>query len=450
MVSRNVWRVVLPAALTIGALGLVSVGPIALAPIAARPTDDATLARTILADRRLDDVLRMAHEVLGAGLTAGDGYKEVWIRDLNTFLAVALEGPDRRQLRDALLTFLAFQGPAGDIPDGYVPETDARGAYQYRRSKLAPGRLAHKNTTETDQESSLVQAVATYVDVTGDHAILDDVIDGRTVRARLANALEYVRSARLDPTRGLVWGATTADWGDLQPERPGGTDFDASSHRAIDVYDNAMLAIAVADYARLVHDDAAAVARWTAIHDALVERIRSVLWDATRRQFVAHVYLDPSGSPFPASFDESQVYVHGGTTVAIEAGVLSADEVRDALARMREDVRAAGAGSIGLTQFPAYPDGAFHSPGMGPFTYQNGGDWDWFGGRMVQQLVRYGMADDAYRELMPMVVRVERVGDFSEWWTRENEPRGSGGFRGAAGVLGLAIERLQAWARAHN
>ena len=450
MVGRRVWRALLPAAMAVGTIVLVPVGPIALAPIASRPANDAALARAILADRRLDDVLRMAHEVLGAGLTAGDGYREVWIRDLNTFLPVALEGADRRRLRDALRTFFAFQGPAGDIPDGYVPEAEGRGDYRYRRSSSAPGWLAHKNTAETDQESSLVQAVATYVDVTGDRSILDDVVDGQTVRSRLARAIDYVRTARMDPSRGLVWGATTADWGDLEPERPGATDLDASSHRSIDVYDNAMLAIAIDDYARLVHEDAAEVARWTAVRDTLTRQIRAVLWDAGRRQFVAHIYLDPAGSPFPASFDERQVYVHGGTTVAIEAGLLSADEVRDALRRMRDDVRAAGAGSIGLTQYPAYPDGAFHSPGMGPFTYQNGGDWDWFGGRMVQQLVRYGMVEDAYREIGPMVARVARVGDFPEWWTRENEPRGSRRFRGAAGVLGLAIERLQAWARAHN
>jgi glycogen debranching enzyme len=448
--SRRVWRAIVPAALVLAAIALMPIGPIALAPMAARPADDAIVAHAILADHRLDDVLGMARSVLGTDVTAGDGYKEVWIRDLNTFLAVALESGDRRRMREALLTFFDFQGPDGDIPDGYIPEGEARGYYTYRRSPLAPGRLAHKNTAATDQESSLAQAVATYVEITGDRAVLDEVIDGRTVKWRLARALEYVRTARLDSSRGLVWGATTADWGDLQPEQPGDTNLDASSHRSIDVYDNAMFAIAIADYTRLIHDDAAEVARWTAVHDALTQRIRAVLWDSARRQFIAHVYLDPSGSPFPASFDESQVYVHGGTTVAIEAGLLSPDEVREALSRMREDVRAAGAGSIGLTQFPAYPDGAFHSPGMGPFMYQNGGDWDWFGGRMVQQLVRYGMADEAYRELVPMVVRVERVGDFSEWWTRENEPRGSGAFRGAAGVLGLAIERLQAWARAHS
>jgi hypothetical protein len=52
----------------------------------------------------------------------------------------------------------------------------------------------------------------------------------------------------------------------------------------------------------------------------------------------------------------------------------------------------------------------------------------------------------AYQELRPMADRVVRHGGFHEWWTRDNQPRGSGQFRGSAGVLGLAIQQLRAWA----
>jgi hypothetical protein len=65
---------------------------------------------------------------------------------------------------------------------------------------------------------------------------------------------------------------------------------------------------------------------------------------------------------------------------------------------------------------------------------------------MIQQLVRLGYIAEAYRDLQPMVERVVRTGGFHEWWTRDNQPRGSGDFRGSAGVLGQAIEMLQVWA----
>ena len=85
-----------------------------------------------------------------------------------------------------------------------------------------------------------------------DRGLLDEVIGGETVRRRLARALEFVMAERLDASHGLVWGATTADWGDLQPEHAGAVELDATSHRAIDVYDNAMFVIAINDYLELV------------------------------------------------------------------------------------------------------------------------------------------------------------------------------------------------------
>jgi len=114
-------------------------------------------------------------------------------------------------------------------------------------------------------------------------------------------------------------------------------------------------------------------------------------------------------------------------------------------------VRAAGAASVGLTLYPAYPEGFFKNPQLRePYSYQNGGDWCWFGGRMIQQLVRLGYIAEAYRDLQPMVERVVRTGDFHEWWTRDNQPRGSGSFRGSAGVLGQAIAMLEAWAKSQS
>ena len=83
---------------------------------------------------------------------------------------------------------------------------------------------------------------------------------------------------------------------------------------------------------------------------------------------------------------------------------------------------------------------------MSPYSYQNGGDWCWFGGRMIQQLIAHGLMEEAYTELKPMLTRVQKAGDFHEWWSLDGQPRGSNRFRGSAGVLGVAIEQLTHWA----
>ncbi|MBM3880150.1 MAG: hypothetical protein FJ387_10595 [Verrucomicrobia bacterium] len=424
---------------------LAAAGP-GLPPAPGPLSDPTQLARQILGDTNLTAVLDRAKTLLQTGLTAGSGYGEVWIRDLNTFIELALEVNDPQPIRDALLTFFKFQGPEGDIVDGYIPQARAHIGYKYRRTPLAPDLLAHKNTVETDQEASLVQAIRKYIQKTRDRALLEEVVAGRTVRARLGWALDYLREHRFDARHGLIWGATTADWGDVQPEHDWGVELDESSHRALDIYDNAMFLIALEDYVTLVGAEAPEAAPWRPFHAAVRAKTREHLWDPDRQKFIPHVYLE--GSPFSADFDEAAVWYHGGTAVAIEAGLLTRVEIQGSLEQMRANVRQAGAGSIGLTVYPPYPAGSFKNRSMAPYSYQNGGDWCWFGGRMIQQLIRHGFIAEAYRELQPMTTRVLRAGDFHEWWSRDNQPRGSGKFRGSAGVLGVAIQQLRAWAQA--
>lgn len=406
----------------------------------------ADLSSQILADQNLRQVLRMAQDLLSSGLDAGSGYKATWIRDMNTFIQVALGVNPPQRFREALLTFFKLQGPGGDIVDLYWPRDPAKPVNgSYRTSPLAPGLIADKNTVEIDQESSLVQAVSKYVSATHDQTILEERIAEITVRERLGQALQYLLTERFDREHGLVWSATRADWGDVQPESPRGVRLDGSSHRALSIYDNAMLVIAINDYLRLPGVNARETAHWKGNCAKLKQNIRKHLWDGKKQKFIPHVYL--AGSPFPSDFDENAIFYHGGTAVAIEAGLLTRQEVLHSLDHMEKDVGAAGAASIGLTLYPPYPEGFFENPQLRePYSYQNGGDWCWFGGRMIQQLVRLDYIAEAYRDLQPMVERVVRTGGFHEWWTRDNQPRGSGDFRGSAGVLGRAIEMLQAWA----
>ena len=408
-------------------------------------SDEGELARAILDDGALGEVLELAGELVRSGFNAGTGYREVWIRDLATFIELACEVHETRDLRESLLTFFRFQGEDGNIIDGYVPRSQANVSYRYRQSSSAPEFLGHKNTVETDQESSLIQAVRIYVEKTGDRSFLEQEVQGRTVRQGLELALEYLLKHRFDQEHGLLWGATTVDWGDVQPEHSWGVELDENSHRAIDIYDNAMFVIAVEDLIALVADEPEAVTRWKSVEDEFRAGIRRHLWDVEKQKFRPHIYLN--GSPFPSRLDEDLIYYHGGTAVAIQAELLTREEIRHALDRMRQNVIAVGAGSIGLTVYPPYPEGSFKNPGMRPFGYQNGGDWTWFGARAVQGLIEHGFVGEAYRELEPMLQRVRENKGFFEWYDVYNQPRGSGAFRGAAGVLGKAILMLQEWAR---
>ena len=154
--------------------------------------------------------------------------------------------------------------------------------------------------------------------------------------------------------------------------------------------------LAMRNYATLLAPtDAAGAAHWTARANAVAENVMKHLWDVERGQLKPHIYslgtvpgssknwsvcgdkwgstehapngggwgcFPSKGSPFLglAGFNESDVYYHGATAVAIEAEILnSTTQVQQALARMRKNVALACApatncsgATIGLTLWP--------------------------------------------------------------------------------------------------
>lgn len=398
------------------------------------------LGQQIKADENFNYVKEKALEIIAEGFNAGDGYREVWIRDYNTFINLAAKVYPKAELKENLLVFFRMQGEDGNIIDGFTPaESIGEGEMDFSYSELEPRYAGHKNTVETDQETSLIQTVYKYIQVTGDRSILEEVIGDKTVPERMEWAMDFLMNERFSEEYGLLWGATTADWGDVQPEHGWGVDLDENTHRAIDVYDNAMMLIALDNLMEIIPETKT---KWVPVRQKIAENTRKHLWDKKDQKFIPHIYLE--GSPFPEDFDEEEIYYFGGTAIAIEAGLLSKKEIKASLDEMVSRVKQAGAPSIGLTIYPPYPEGFFANKIMNPvYSYQNGGDWTWFGGRMVLELVKNGFVKEAYEQIQPMTERVVKNKGFYEWYSINNEPRGSGTFKGSAGVLMDAIEALE-------
>ncbi len=408
-----------------------------------KEANNKQLAGSIAKNEYFPIVKNMALETMKSGFNAGSGYREVWIRDYNTFIELASKVFPKEELKENLLVFFRMQGDDGNIIDGFTPiEKVGKVAYDFSYSKLEPRYAAHKNSVETDQESSLIQAVYKYIKLTGDTTILNEKVGDKTVAERLEWAMDFLMKNRFNEKYGLIIGATTADWGDVQPEHGWGVDLDNNTHPAIDIYDNAMFVIALNNLTEMLP---ATKAKWEPIRESIAQNCRKYLWDNEKKKFIPHLYLE-KGSPFPADFNEKEIYYFGGTAIAIEAGLLSKEEIKISLDEMVRRVKLAGAGSIGLTLYPPYPKGFFENKIMNPeYSYQNGGDWTWFGGRMIQQLIKNGFVQEAYDQVQPMLQRVKDNNGFYEWYSVDNKPRGSGTFRGEAGVLFTAIRMFDEW-----
>jgi hypothetical protein len=308
---------------------------------------------------------------------------------------------------------------------------------------LAKGWAAHKNTVETDQESSLIQAVRKYIDVTGDTSILTEKIGDKIVLERMEDALNYILKERWSAQYGLVTGATTIDWGDVQPETGWGVAINNKTKWAIDIYDNAMYVIAIKDFLAIKLHHYKPSKDWKAVALQIGKNVRKHLWMAKEQKYIPHIYLD--GSPFSATFNEKEILYTGGSACAILAGFNTSAEI----AAINKQMVAAAAkekyATIGITVYPPYPLKEF--PNMKPYLYQNAGDWTWFGARMIQALLLKGFTKEAWDELNPIINRAIQHKGFYEWYdVQTGEPKGSGDFRGEAGVLYDAITLLKQWA----
>lgn len=99
-------------------------------------------------------------------------------------------------------------------------------------------------------------------------------------------------------------GATTIDWGDIQPEDDPGAIFNNLTHPAIDIYDNAMWVIAINNLIEMTEKQMPIYSRYLkSFLSDLKTNIKKHLWDEAQQKYRPHIYLE-KGSPFDSSFNE--------------------------------------------------------------------------------------------------------------------------------------------------
>jgi hypothetical protein len=74
-----------------------------------------------------------------------------------------------------------------------------------------------------------------------------------------------------------------------------------------------------------------------------------------------------------------------------------------------------------------------------PFEYQNGAQWDWFGGKLVYALFQNGYSRAATQKLQEIIRKNIANRGFFEWDNREGVGLGSDSFCGSAGSLARAV-----------
>jgi hypothetical protein len=144
--------------------------------------------------------------------------------------------------------------------------------------------------------------------------------------------------------------------------------------------------------------------------------------------------------PAAAGFDDSHIFALGGNAIAVLEGLANDAQTARIVstAEARRDRHQMS--TIAAVLLPPYPQGFFQHPILAKeFEYQNGGQWDWFAGRFILAEFQRGHAHKAYRHLREVAQRVSQSHGLFEWYTRDDQGRGSQSYAGSAGALAAAV-----------
>ena len=374
----------------------------------------------------LRQVLRNNEIRLGGelfGFAAGSTYPQIWIRDTATLMFYARFFYPLPALQKMVDRFFISQDPDGQIQDWV--DTVGR---------------CDKNTVETDQESSLVLAACQLA--LCDPGWLNGEVAGISRLLRLDRALEWVWSRRRDRTCGLIWSGFTADWGDVEKSYADSraTKLSDRSRRTFSTYTQALFVQAAQQMVLLAGrlNQETLAEKWRGRGKAIADSCRRRLYLPEQGYFLIHRTVDS-----PDFFDlEKGILAVGGNAEAIRAGLLDGAEIARLLQVLERRRRQFGLRTVSFTLLPPYPQGFFPHPLLrSPWNYQNGGEWDWIGGRLVAALYQAGFRHEAERFLKEIAAKNLVDMNVFEWSDRSGEGQGALFYAGAAGVLGEAIWR---------
>jgi hypothetical protein len=356
------------------------------------------------------------------GFAAGSGYPQVWLRDSRTIIPASCLFYPQEYLASWLEEHLAFQKENGSLDDW----VDFKGG-------------TDKNTTETDQEASAVQSASDIARLLGPEWPAKKIA-GRSILDRLESALSFVLKERFDRKTGLVKGAHTADWGDVDMEDADQQAIytDSRTNWTADIYDQSMFFESALDLAAMMvsvgRKDRAAF--WQGKAEAVRRNTNARLWQENRGFYRVHIHLNG----LRHEFDEDDIFAMGGNTLAIISGMAGDERARRIIEQALKRQSDFALSTLGGALLPPYPKGFFRHPSMDdPYEYQNGGQWDWFGGRLIRAMFDHGFGLEARDKLLEIARKNIKNNGLFEWDSPEGRGRGSDFYAGSAGALAGAL-----------
>jgi hypothetical protein len=175
---------------------------------------------------------------------------------------------------------------------------------------------------------------------------------------------------------------------------------------------------------------------WKTKADLIKKNTNKFLWNNKNGFYKIHQHINS----LKHDFKETEMFAMGGNTQAILAGIANENKKLKIIHEAMERQKLFKMSTISGTLLPPYPEDTFKHPLMDdPFEYQNGAQWDWFGGRLILSMFKNGFSYMAKEKLMEIIRKNLANGTFYEWDNKDGIGCGSDYFTGSAGIIGRAV-----------
>ncbi len=383
------------------------------------------------------------------GFGAGTTYPQIWLRDSATAIPVARYYYPAQFLSSWIEEHLAHQRTDGSLNDWIAAGSRsnflsgaprAKDVYQSDRSTGSIIVSADKNTTEADQETSAVDAAYQVFRIQGEVRWLTKTIAGVSIIRRLDHSLAYLLKSRFDRRHGLVTNAFTADWGDVSPVYADqrAIYLDSKTPVVAGLYTNTLFYRAASQLSEMhfVTGNVNGATYWKKIAAMVKRNINTFMWQKERGFYRMHIQLTPA----QRQFDDSNIFAMGSNALAALSHVANDAQAMSIFNIAAERQKEYDVSTIAGVALPPFPRGFFKHPAVNDeYRYQNGGQWDWFAGRLLLAEFEHGAAGRAAEQLVPIAQKALANKGMFEWHTRDGKGMGSPNYLGSAGALGGAL-----------
>ncbi|NRA44113.1 MAG: hypothetical protein HRU09_04045 [Oligoflexales bacterium] len=397
-----------------------------------------TIKQVSVGAQRLLEVSRklsqtaMPHYLLS---NAGSQYPMVWVRDLATIQEAYLNYLDFEKNQDSHWSelFFRFQDNEMGVPD-WVALNQQHYSITY-----------DKNTVSSDQELWLVHGIFYAIEK---GRLNPEWLEKKTRelshQKHIEMAISWLINNRYSSKHTCITSGHTIDWGDVGPFGADSSTSTKIEYGGVEVCSTYIQSLFLQVSKQILsYTDSYPhhpfspqfIKKLDDLKPKITAFVDNELWMKKEGFFKMHYHLSPPKIP-----DAGEKFALGAQVLAYESGALQAHQLKsitDAILVRQKKYRVS---TISGVLFPAYDKGVYQNPIMQPYEYQNGGQWDWFGGR-ASIMVGKNNPVLGKKKLEEIADKVLKNGTFYEWEHLDGRPGAGPHFRaGAAAFLSSALK----------